>query len=37
MGGSYSALSITVDWLTSLALLALIILGIIALLKYIKK
>lgn len=37
MGGGYNALSITLDWLTSLAILTLVILGIIALLKYIKK
>lgn len=37
MGGSYGALSFTLDWLTSLAVLVLVILGIIALWKYIKK
>lgn len=37
MGGGYDTLNITLDWLTSLAVLILVILGIIALLKYIKK
>ncbi|MBI3337363.1 MAG: hypothetical protein HY005_01920 [Candidatus Staskawiczbacteria bacterium] len=37
MGGGYGALAVTLDWISSLALLVIIVLGIIALFKYIKK
>jgi len=37
MGGDYTTLGVTLDWLVSLAVLVLVILGIIALWKYIKK
>ena len=37
MDGGYNSFGFAIDWLTSLAVLALLVLGIIALWKYIKK